>query len=324
MTPFERALRDQIQAEGGISVEAYMDACNAHYYATRNPLGAAGDFTTSPEMSQLFGEMVGAALADCWQRAGGPKDAVYAELGPGGGTLAADALRVLRRSSFGGAVHLVETSPVLRAAQQSLVSDAIFHDRIEDLPDSPLLLIANEFLDALPIRQIVDGIERRVVITDDALAFDRDGDVVEQSPAREVAVEALSAKLARSGGAAILIDYGHAHSAAGDTLQAVRGHAFAHVLADPGEQDLTAHVDFQAVAEAAKRAGASVSPLVTQGAWLDRLGIAQRARQLTEANAARGDEIACALERLTARDAMGELFKVIALHGPGWPRPAGF
>jgi NADH dehydrogenase [ubiquinone] 1 alpha subcomplex assembly factor 7 len=231
---------------------------------------------------------------------------------------------VLRRSGFKGAVHLVETSPALRAAQKRLLPDANFHDRIDDLPDAPLLLIANEFLDALPIRQTVDRAERRVGIKDDALAFDQDGQVVEQSPAREAAVAALSVKLARSGGVAILIDYGHGHSAAGDTLQAVRGHAFAPVLADPGEQDLTAHVDFKAVAEAARGAGAVAGPVVTQGEWLERLGIAQRARQLTEANPARGEEIASALERLTASDAMGSLFKVIALRGPGGPEPAGF
>lgn len=324
MTPLERALRDRIRSEGGISVEAYMDACNTHYYATRDPLGAAGDFITAPEVSQLFGEIIGAALADCWQRAGAPTDAVYGELGPGRGTLAADACRVLRRAGFAGAVHLVETSPALRAAQQRLVPDATFHDGIDDLPDAPLLLVANEFLDALPIRQFVDGIERRVVIHDGNLALDREGDVVEQSPAREAAVAAMSAKLARAGGVAILVDYGYARSAAGDTLQAVRGHAFAPVLADPGEQDLTAHVDFEAVAAAAQGAGASVSPLVKQGEWLDRLGIAQRAAHLTDANPERGDDIACALERLTASDAMAKLFKVMALRGPGWPEPAGF
>ena len=324
MTPFERALRQRIRSEGAISVEAYMQACNDFYYATRDPLGTAGDFITAPEISQLFGEMVGGALADCWRRSGAPGNAVYAELGPGRGTLAADALRVLRQAGFGGAVHFVETSPVLRAAQGAAVPGARWHDSINDLPDAPLLLAANEFLDALPIRQFVGGVERRVVIAGGGLAFDRDGQIVEQSPARAEAVTAIAAKLVQSGGAAILIDYGHERSAPGDTLQALRGHRFAPVLADPGEQDLTAHVDFEALAQAAVEAGASVTPLAPQGAWLKRLGIDARAAALVAANPERRHDIAATLARLTASNAMGELFKVIALHAPGWPQPAGF
>ena len=324
MTPFERALRQRIRSEGAISVEAYMQACNDFYYATRDPLGTAGDFITAPEISQLFGEMVGGALADCWRRSGAPGNAVYAELGPGRGTLAADALRVLRKAGFGGAVHFVETSPVLRAAQGAAVPGARWHDSINDLPDAPLLLAANEFLDALPVRQFVGGVERRVVIAGGGLAFDRDGQIVEQSPARAEAVTAIAAKLVQSGGAAILIDYGHERSAPGDTLQALRGHRFAPVLADPGEQDLTAHVDFEALAQAAVEAGASVTPLAPQGAWLKRLGIDARAAALVAANPERRHDIAATLARLTASNAMGELFKVIALHAPGWPQPAGF
>jgi len=324
MTPLERALRQRIRSEGAISVEAYMQACNDFYYATRDPLGTAGDFITAPEISQLFGEMVGAALADCWRQSGAPGNAVYAELGPGRGTLATDALRVLRQAGFEGAVHFVETSPVLRAAQGAAVPGARWHDSINDLPDAPLLLAANEFLDALPVRQFVGGVERRVVIAGGGLAFDRDGQIVEQSPARAEAVTAIAAKLVQSGGAAILIDYGHERSAPGDTLQALRGHRFAPVLADPGEQDLTAHVDFEAVAQAAVEAGASVTPLAPQGAWLKRLGIDARAAALAAANPERAHDIAATLARLTASNAMGELFKVIALHAPGWPQPAGF
>ena len=324
MTPLERALRQRIRSEGAISVEAYIQACNDFYYATRDPLGALGDFITAPEISQLFGEMVGGALADCWRRSGAPGNAVYAELGPGRGTLAADALRVLRKAGFEGAVHFVETSPVLRAAQGAAVPGARWHDSINDLPDAPLLLAANEFLDALPVRQFVGGVERRVVIAGGGLAFDRDGQIVEQSPARAEAVTAIAAKLVQSGGAAILIDYGHERSAPGDTLQALRGHRFAPVLADPGEQDLTAHVDFEALAQAAVEAGASVTPLAPQGAWLKRLGIDARAAALAAANPERAHDIATTLARLTASNAMGELFKVIALHASGWPQPAGF
>jgi SAM-dependent MidA family methyltransferase len=324
VTPLERALRERIRAEGPITVEAYMEACNAYYYATRDPLGAPGDFTTAPEISQMFGEMIGAALADCWKRAGAPADAIYAELGPGRGTLAADALRVLRSGGFAGDVHLVETSPVLRDRQAEAVPDAIWHDSVDDLPARPLLLVANEFLDALPVRQHIGAVERRVTIAAGGLAFDRDGEIAETSPARDEAVAAVSICLAARGGVALFIDYGHERSAAGDTLQAVRRHGYASVLADPGEQDLTAHVDFQSVANAACDAGAGVTPLVTQGEWLTRLGIEARAQSLARGNPDRADDIQLALERLTDSAQMGELFKVMAIHSPEWPAPAGF
>ena len=301
-----------------------MEACNAYYYATRDPFGSDGDFTTAPEISQMFGEMVGAALADVWKRAGGPSDAIYAELGPGRGTLAADALRVLRSAGFRGDVHFVETSPVLRKAQASAVPDAHWHDAVEDLPARPLLLVANEFLDALPVRQTVEGIERRVQIAAGGLAFDRDGEVVESSPARHAAVFAVATTLAAKGGAAIIIDYGHERSAPGDTLQAVRGHRFAPVLDRPGEQDLTAHVDFEALDHAATEAGAAVTKTISQGEWLIRLGIEARAQALSRANPERAHDIEAALQRLTSADQMGTLFKVVALHSPEWPAPAGF
>ena len=324
MTPLERALRDRIAAEGPITVETFMEACNAYYYATRDPLGARGDFTTAPEISQMFGEMIGAALADCWTRGDAPADAIYAELGPGRGTLASDALRVLRSAGFSGEVHLVETSPVLREAQRQAVPGGHWHESIGDLPARPLLLVANEFLDALPVRQHVAGIERKVLVAAGGLAFDRDGEIVEDSPEREAVTAAIATCLAAKGGAALFIDYGHAESAPGDTLQAVRGHRFAPVLADPGEQDLTAHVDFEAVAEAAEASGAWATAVVPQGEWLIRLGIEARAQALSRANPERADDVQAALERLTARDRMGDLFKVMALHSPDWPAPAGF
>jgi SAM-dependent MidA family methyltransferase len=324
VTPLERALRDRIQAEGPISVEAFMEACNAYYYATRDPLGARGDFTTAPEVSQMFGEMIGAALADCWRRAGSPADASYVELGPGRGTLAADALRMLRAAGFRGEVHLVETSPVLRDRQKEAVPDAHWHDSVDDLPARPLLLVANEFFDALPIRQHVDGIERRVIGVGGGLAFDRDGEIVETSPARDGAVRSIATCLSVKGGVALIVDYGHARSAPGETLQAMRAHRYAPVLAEPGEQDLTAHVDFEAVAAAAREGGAHVTPLLTQGEWLIRLGIEARAQALSRANPECAAWIETALNRLTAPDQMGHLFKVVALHSPDWPAPAGF
>src|SRR5689334_15647513 len=201
-----------------------MEACNAYYYATRDPLGAKGDFTTAPEVSQMFGEMVGAALADCWARAAKPSDAIYVELGPGRGTLASDALRVMRAAGFGGELHLVETSPVLRDVQRASVPDAVWHETIEELPAKPLLLVANEFLDALPIRQHVGGMERRVVAAAGGLAFDRGGEIVETSRARDEAVGSIARHLVQHGGIALIIDYGHERSAPGDTLQAVHAH----------------------------------------------------------------------------------------------------
>ena len=301
-----------------------MEACNAYYYATRDPLGSRGDFTTAPEISQMFGELVGAALADCWLRAGAPQDAVYAELGPGRGTLAGDALRVMRGGGFSGAVHFVETSPVLKAAQAEAVPQAQWPDDLSSLPAAPLLLVANEFFDALPVRQFVGAVERKVMVAAGGLAFDRDGEIAEDSPARTAAASALARHLASHGGVALVIDYGHARSAPGDTLQAVRGHAFAPVLADPGEQDLTAHVDFEALAAAARDSGAHVTEVVAQGDWLNQLGIGARAAALTTANPERAEELASAVQRLTGEGEMGRLFKVMATHAPDWPAPAGF
>ena len=315
---------DRIRTEGPISVEAYMEACNAYYYATRDPLGRDGDFTTAPEISQMFGELVGAALADCWTKAGRPEDAIYAELGPGRGTLASDAIRVLRGAGFAGDVHFVETSPVLRDAQGKAVPDAIWHESIDDMPAAPLLLVANEFFDALPVRQTIGGIERRVVTAAGGLAFDRDGEIVETSPAREQAMMAIATCLAQCGGAALAIDYGHERSAPGDTLQAVRGHRYVPVLTDPGEQDLTAHVDFEALGTAARDAGAEVTEVVTQGDWLNRLGIGARAAALATSNAERVPELEKAVDRLCHEEQMGQLFKVMAVYAPAWPVPAGF
>ena len=324
MTPFERALHERIRVEGPITVEAYMEACNRHYYATRDPLGAAGDFTTAPEISQMFGELIGASLGDCWTRAGAPQAAIYVELGPGRGTLAADALRVLSSTGFAGDVHLVETSSVLRKTQERLVPDARWHESIADLPPKPMLLVANEFLDALPIRQHIGGVERKIFIAEGGLAFDCDGETVESSPARDEAVRRIAAHLVRHGGAALLIDYGHERSAAGDTLQAVRDHRFAPVLDRPGEQDLTAHVDFEAVGRVARETGALATRIVAQGEWLGGLGIDARAKALVNANPDRSADIESRVARLTAPDQMGRLFKLIAIHAPSWPAPVGF
>jgi len=323
VTPLGQALAERIKSEGPLSVEAYMEACNAYFYATRDPLGAGGDFTTAPEIHQMFGELVGAALADVWTRAGKPAESVYVELGPGRGTLASDALRVLRRAGFEGEAHLVETSPALRAAQSELLPEAVFHDSIESLPARPLLLAANEFFDALPIRQFIEGRERHVILAAGGFAFDRDGAIVEQAPAREEVAEKLGKHLATHGGAALIIDYGYAGGEQGDTLQAVRGHKFSYVLDHPGEQDLTAHVDFAALAEAARRGGAVPSRIASQGTWLETLGIGARAMALAAKNPQDTEAIAAARRRLCDEEEMGRLFKVMALRSPGWPEVAG-
>ncbi|MGI8931623.1 MAG: class I SAM-dependent methyltransferase [Sphingomicrobium sp.] len=327
MSPLARALAERIRRDGPLSVEAYMDACNAYYYATRDPLGAGGDFTTAPEIHQMYGEMIGAALADAWGRAGRPEGIRYAELGPGRGTLAADALRVMAAAGcVPVSVELVETSPALRAAQSQKIPRAKFHDGIAGLADGagPLLVVANEFFDALPVRQYVGEQERHLILAAGGLAFDRDGEVVERSPAREQAMAELAGLLRERGGIAILIDYGHdREGAAGDTLQAVRGHRFAYVLDRPGEQDLTCHVDFAALARVATASGAKASRPVSQGSWLETLGIGARAMALAASNPAKTEAIAAARRRLCDDDQMGRLFKVMAIRAPDWPEVAG-
>jgi SAM-dependent MidA family methyltransferase len=221
-------------------------------------------------------------------------------------------------------VHFVETSPMLREEQAERVPGASWHESIDYLPKVPMLLVANEFFDALPIQQFADGIARKIIVAGGGLAFDRDGDIVERSPARKQASAAIARHLAEHGGVALIVDYGHERSAAGDTLQAVRGHRYAAVLANPGEQDLTSHVDFEALGHSARDEGTSVTRLATQGEWLNRLGIGARAAALAGTNPERAKELASAVHRLTARDEMGQLFKVMSIHSPDWPRPAGF
>ena len=323
-----------------------MAAANAHYYATRDPLGAAGDFTTAPEISQMFGELVGVWIADLWSRAGKPAFH-YVELGPGRGTLAVDALRAAAR--FGCApigIHLVETSPTLRAAQAARLPGVVHHDEVDALPDdAPLIVIANEFFDALPIHQYVRTragwrermVERRsdelgpatgTIAADDAippaLRQKPEGTIVETTPVSAAIIQRCAFRLARQGGAMLVIDYGYSGPAAGDTLQAVKAHRFADPFADPGEADLTAHVDFTALAEAAHPVGVAISGPVPQGDWLQRLGIDARLRSLSAATPARADELKGQRDRLVNADAMGDLFKAIAFIAPGWPDPAGF
>ena len=319
-----------------------MAAANAHYYASRDPLGAAGDFTTAPEISQMFGELVGLWTADLWDRADNCAIA-WVELGPGRGTLAADALRAMDKAGLNPPVHFVETSPVLRAAQATRIPEATWHDSLDTLPtDHPLIVVANEFFDALPIRQLVkreQWHERRVACQDtlflpiagppipaDLIPLSiRDaapGSILETSPASVATIRILADRIRRQGGALLVIDYGYEGPALGETLQAVRGHARANPFDTPGAQDLSAHVDFTTLAAAAQGAGAVAWGPVEQGEWLVKLGIDARAAALVRAAPDRADAIVADRQRLV-RD-MGALFKAFAVTAPGWPQPAGF
>lgn len=339
-----------IRSDGPIPVARFMGESNARYYATRDPLGAAGDFVTAPDVSQMFGEMIGLWLADLWVRAGRPGNAIYAELGPGRGTLARDALRVMRGQGLEPQVHLVEGSPALRRIQAEALPGAVFHDDLASLPeDRPLLLVANEFLDALPVRQLLrteaGWRERMVALAGEDAAegfvftagtqpMDAavpeawreapPGTLVETCPGAAAAMQETARRLTGQGGAALFVDYGHLMPRTGSTLQAVRAHAKVDPLALPGEADITAHVDFAILAELARERGVPWIAGTTQGAWLTALGIEARAQALRAKAPGRVEEIATAHRRLVHGDEMGELFKVFALSGGGWPPGAGF
>jgi NADH dehydrogenase [ubiquinone] 1 alpha subcomplex assembly factor 7 len=335
-----------IEAHGSVSIERFMAAANTHYYATRDAIGATGDFITAPEVSQMFGEIVGLALADVWQRGGRPADAALVELGPGRGTLMADMLRAVRVAHWNPEVHFVETSPLLRAKQAEQLPDARWHDTIRTLHhDRPLLIVANEFFDALPIRQVINTFsgwrERVVRIGIDGfepapgapvksgdvpahLRHSDPGGVIESCPAARALMRGLARRLHDQGGVLLVIDYGHVGGAHGDTLQAVHAHAYADPFARPGTSDLTAHVDFAALAGTARAAGTHVAGPAEQGQWLVSLGLSDRAAALGRAAPQRAHEIADAYRRLTHADEMGALFKVMAVTGRGWPTPGGF
>lgn len=329
MTPFARALADDIAANGPMPLDRWMARCNAHYYASADPLGR--DFTTAPEVGQVFGELIGLWAADLWMRAGAPARVAFAELGPGRGTLMADALRATARvTGFVPEVHLVETSATLRAEQAARVAHAMWHDTVHTLPaDTPMIVIANEFLDALPIVQSVltaDGWrERAVDFGPEGFTFIETTPTLihETCPTARAAVAALAARLASQGGAALFVDYGHTAPMSGDTLQAVRAGHKVPPLARPGEADLTAHVDFAAIASDAQPHTRVHGP-VAQARFLARLGIAERTHALARLNPAHAAALHAAAARLTAPAQMGALFQVLAITHPDWPTPAGF
>jgi NADH dehydrogenase [ubiquinone] 1 alpha subcomplex assembly factor 7 len=347
-------LTEQCRAGGPISIAAFMTAClhdpEFGYYATRPALGGAhGDFITAPEASQMFGELLAAWSAHEWERLGAPRTLNWIELGPGSGALMQDALRAasqLEKFRAAARVTLVETSAPLRALQKQKVSKAVWVETLDRAPPGPALILANEFLDCLPVRQYArapEGWREKLVGLgpEDALQFGYgppiaaapDGAVPEPTPTgwvREIApalpalVDALAQRLRTAPGRALFIDYGYAAPEGADTLQALRRHAKEYPLAAPGEADLTAHVDFAALKALAIEAGLSVAGPTPQGAFLKALGIDQRAEALARAHPERAERIGREHDRLTGANSMGVLFKVICLSSPNLPPPAGF
>jgi len=330
-------------------LDAFMARAAAAYYARGSAFGRAGDFTTAPEIAQAFGECLGLWAAVVWESLGRPAPVLLVELGPGRGTLMADALRAAAAMAPGfhsvAAVHLVETSPSLRETQHTRLGGAVtaWHDTISTLPPGPAIILANEFLDALPIRQFVrrgDAWRERYVAEGAFVELDPiappplldsapDGAIAEHGEARDALAAKLAARIASQGGAALFLDYGPAESGLGDTLQAVAGHRVADPLAPSGSVDLTAHVDFAAVAAAARAAGAAVHGPLPQGVFLQRLGFATRSAILAAAatGAGRPDQarlVLAAADRLLAPEGMGRLFKALCLCHPRVPPPPGF
>ncbi|MBV8524743.1 MAG: SAM-dependent methyltransferase [Acetobacteraceae bacterium] len=324
-------------------LDHFMAQANAAYYAAHDPYT---DYTTSPEITQVFGEILGLWAAAVWDAMGRPNSILFTEAGPGRGTLMADALRAIAQvmPGFRAAVqvHFIETSPRLRQLQAGQVPHATWHDAIQQLPPGPMILLANEFLDALPIRQFVrraDGWSERYVAGGTfleqhadppagphaALRHAAEGQIAEVcEPAIAISFD-LGARLARQGGAALFIDYGPERGAPGDTLQALRGKRPANPLAEPGTADLTAHVDFQAVAEAARSAGAAVYGPIPQGVFLTRLGLFQRTDQLARTQPLRrAAALIAAAQRLAEPQLMGKLFKALAICHPACATPPGF
>ena len=362
--PSSNALQERIAAliaaQGPISVAQYMtlalhDAAGG-YYATRQPFGAAGDFMTAPEISQMFGEMLGLWCVQVWHDQGQPKQKRLVELGPGRGTMIADALRAAKAAPEflrGLEVMLVESSPALQKAQAEKLKSSGVEIRWaahfdDSLADRPLFLLANEFFDAMPVRQYIKTergwCERMVVAKNGELDFALapsptphaaiaasragapDGGVYETAPASTALAEAIARIVAAKGGGALLVDYGYGENPGGfgETLQAMGGHQFADVLADPGENDLSAHVDFAAIADAARHGGAAVYGPRAQGEFLADLGITGRAEQLMKSNPAAAQNLFSAVERLIGPDQMGNLFKAMAFLPPSAAKPPGF
>lgn len=324
-----------------------MREANAAYYGKGDPFGADGDFITAPEISQMFGELVGLWLADLWLRSGSGDSVNLVELGPGRGSLMADVLRATAKFGFAPSVHFVETSEALRSVQLRNVPDSVHHDSVDTLPKTgPLLVIANEFFDALPIRQFVtthSGWRERVVVRERGSNFVSmpgtravdhqipaeirnapNHSIYETSPDMSEILFALSRRLTEQGGTILIVDYGYVLSGLGSTLQAVKAHDYADPFANPGEHDLTAHVNFPEIVNLALMQDLRVSGPVEQGFWLQALGIDMRAQQLAAAKPERAKDVQEMRGRLVEPAQMGTLFKVLALSSENWPEPDGF
>jgi SAM-dependent MidA family methyltransferase len=349
--PLETLIRNRIAKTGPMPVSRYMQMCLTHpqhgYYLKRDPLGRDGDFITAPEVSQMFGELIGLWAASIWNAMGMPEHVMFIELGPGRVTMMADALRAIRiLPAFHEAisVHLVEASPTLRDQQRIKLSDAAdvqWYGSIDEIPEGPAIVLANEYFDALPIHQAVKretGWHERVIeVDDDIFAYGvakdpmprfevllpphvraaPNGAIFEWRPNTDIMT--IARRVRDHGGAALIIDYGHVRSDAGDTFQAVAKHAFANPLQHPGDADVTAHVDFQALAHASEDIGARAHGPVEQGAFLNRLGIETRAQTLMKnASLEQSAIISSALKRLTGsgKEGMGSLFKVLGISHP--------
>ncbi|MCB2051994.1 MAG: SAM-dependent methyltransferase [Novosphingobium sp.] len=349
-TDLAAMFRRLIASTGPISVAHYMAEANARYYNSADPLGAGGDFITAPEISQMFGELIGLWLADMWINAGRVEPVHYVELGPGRGTLARDAIRAATRYGLEARVHFVETSVTLKDIQLATVPGAIWHKDLSTIPaESPILLVANEFLDALPMRQLVmteqgwrerlvglegEGPDARFTFVvgrqpmDSAVPENRrqaePGTIIETSPAAATVMYEVAGRLAGQGGAALFIDYGHEAPRTGSTLQAVRAHRKVDPFSTPGQADLTTHVDFDAMASIAQSRGARWIGTTTQGNWLRGLGIEARADALSEFAPDHAEAIHSAKDRLIGDGQMGALFKVMGLAGKNWPGGVGF
>lgn len=354
MSPLETLIRDRIAKDGPIPVADFMALALGHpehgYYMTGDPFGTAGDFVTAPEISQVFGELIGLWAAVTWQQINSPDKLILVECGPGRGTLMNDLLRAAKSvPDFHAAIdiHLVETSPAMRQRQKETLSGYAphWHDTIDSVPAGPMILVANEFLDALPIHQFMmtdaGWAERCVDTGPDDLIFVTGatatedfpvmasaavpGTIFETCPAAMDFADALSSRLNAAPGAALLFDYGHGRSATGETLQAIHDHKFADPLSDPGKADLTAHVDFDAFAKRLKSGGAKANGPISQSAFLSAIGIRERTDQLVQ-NAAPDvrDDLNAATARLTDPGQMGELFKVMVATSAEMPRLAGF
>ncbi len=339
-------LKRLIRETGPISLAQFMGESNARYYASRDPLGERGDFITAPEISQMFGELIGLWLADLWVRMGSRKRIHYVELGPGRGTLAKDALGAAARYEFAPEIHFVETSASLRALQREAFPGCHHHHDISTLPDdAPLLIVANEFFDALPVHQLVrsaDGwFDRLVGLDGDRFTFvagrermdhlvppswvrASQGAMIETSPAAAALMAEIAQRLRNQGGAALIIDYGHMELRSGSTLQALKAHEKVDVFAHPGEADITAHVDFELLRDVALANGADLMGLTYQGEWLRQMGIDTRMEALQRRNPRDKDKIRRQRDRLVEDSQMGTLFKVLGICGRRWPFGVGF